>query len=79
MGITFVIPFLVLFFSNCNLNERKPNMKLKSNKQTVKDKEETITEGRVLIVEAEIGERRSVGEALKNRIKITRIAEILQP
>ena len=54
-------------------------MKLKSNKQTVKDKEETITEGRVLIVEAEIGERRSVGEALKNRIKITRIAEILQP
>jgi len=37
------------------------------------------TEGGVLAFEAEIGERRSVCEALEDTVEVTRVAEVLQP
>ena len=37
------------------------------------------TERGVLEFEAEIGERRSVSEALKNAVEVARIAEVFEP
>lgn len=38
-----------------------------------------VAERRMLFAEAEIGERRSVGEALEDAIEVAGIAEVLQP
>lgn len=37
-----------------------------------------VTERRVLETEAEIGERRSVGEALENAVEVAGVAEVTE-
>lgn len=46
---------------------------------TERTRRRRITERGVLKTEAEIGERRSVGEALKDAVEVARVAEVFEP
>lgn len=48
-------------------------------KRRREEKREKDTGGRMEEVEAEVGERRGVGEALKDAVEVAGVAEVLQP